>query len=96
MTLTKNVANAHRYDRIRCNAVMPGWMDTPGEDATQKLYHQASDDWLAKAEKQQPFGKLIKTDELAILISYILSPQAGVMTGSLVDYDQNVHGSYPE
>lgn len=96
MTLTKNVANAHRYDRIRCNAVMPGWMDTPGEDATQKLYHQASDDWLAKAEQLQPFGKLIKTDELAILISYILSPQAGVMTGSLVDYDQNVHGSYPE
>ncbi|TIQ14456.1 SDR family NAD(P)-dependent oxidoreductase, partial [Mesorhizobium sp.] len=26
MTLTKNVANAYRSNRIRCNAVLPGWM----------------------------------------------------------------------
>ena len=31
-TLTKNVANAYRCNRIRCNAVLPGWMDTEGED----------------------------------------------------------------
>ena len=64
----------------------------PGEDAIQKEVHGASPDWLARAEASQPFGKLAKPDELAFLISYMLSPQSGVMTGSLVDYDQNVAG----
>jgi hypothetical protein len=27
---------------------------------------------------------------------YMLSPESGVMTGSLVDYDQNVAGACPE
>lgn len=91
-TMTKNVANAYAKNRIRCNAVLPGWMDTPGEDAIQKQVHNAPDDWLAKAEASKPFGKLAKTDELAVLIAYLLSPHAGVMTGSLIDYDQNVVG----
>ncbi|TIU10836.1 MAG: short-chain dehydrogenase, partial [Mesorhizobium sp.] len=27
---------------------------------------------------------------------FMVSPQSGVMTGSLVDYDQNIAGSSPE
>ena len=95
-TLTKNVANAYRSNRIRSNAVLPGWMDTEGEDIVQKKWHGASDDWLAKAEAGQPMGQLVKPAQLARLISYMVSPQSGVMTGSLVDYDQNVAGTSPE
>lgn len=91
-TMTKNVAAAYRKDRIRCNAVSPGWMDTPGEHSIQKAVHNAPDDWLAKAEASMPFGKLAKPDELAVLIAYLVSPQSGVMTGSVIDYDQNVIG----
>jgi NAD(P)-dependent dehydrogenase (short-subunit alcohol dehydrogenase family) len=29
--LTKNVARAHRFDRIRANGVILGWVDTPAE-----------------------------------------------------------------
>ena len=96
MTLTKNVANAYRTNRIRCNAVLPGWMDTEGEDIVQKKWHGAADDWLEKAEAGQPMGQLVKPAQLARLISYMVSPQAGVMTGSLVDYDQNVAGAGAE
>ncbi|GLS36803.1 short-chain dehydrogenase [Mesorhizobium tianshanense] len=96
MTLTKNVANAYRGNRIRCNAVLPGWMDTEGEAIVQKKWHDAPDDWLEKAEAAQPMGQLVKPDQLARLISYMISPQSGVMTGSLVDYDQNIAGSSPE
>jgi len=39
-----------------------------------------------------PMGQLVKPDQLAILATYILSPHSGVMTGALVDYDQNVAG----
>jgi NAD(P)-dependent dehydrogenase (short-subunit alcohol dehydrogenase family) len=92
-TLTRNVAMAYRRKRIRCNAILPGWMDTPGEDAVQKKWHDADDDWLAKAEAAQPFGQLVKPAQLAVLAAYLLSPQSGVMTGALVDYDQNVIGA---
>jgi NAD(P)-dependent dehydrogenase (short-subunit alcohol dehydrogenase family) len=94
--LTKNVAQSYRAQRIRCNGVMAGWMDTPGEAAVQQKFHHASPDWLAKAEAARPMGQLAKPDELAGLIAYMLSPEAGVMTGALVDYDQWVPGAQPE
>jgi len=90
--LTKNVASSYRRNRIRCNAVLPGWMDTPGEALVQKNFHGAADDWLEKAEASQPMGQLVKPHQLAVLVSYMISPQSGVMTGSLVDYDQNIAG----
>jgi NAD(P)-dependent dehydrogenase (short-subunit alcohol dehydrogenase family) len=91
-TMTKNVASAYRARRIRCNAILPGWMDTPAEDEMQRKFHGASDDWLQKAEAAMPMGQLVKPDQLAILATYMLSPHSGVMTGALVDYDQNVAG----
>lgn len=94
--LTKNVANAYRFDRIRCNAVLPGWMDTEGEDLVQRKWHGAGDDWLEKAEAAQPMGQLVKPDQLAVLVAYMVSPKSGVMTGALVDYDQNIAGAYGE
>lgn len=94
--ITKNTAQAHRHDRIRCNAIACGWMDTPGEDATQKRYHYASDDWLEKAEAAQPFGQLIKPSEVAPLATYLLSVRSGVLTGAIIDCDQNIAGAYLE
>jgi NAD(P)-dependent dehydrogenase (short-subunit alcohol dehydrogenase family) len=95
-TLTKNVANAFAPKRIRCNGILTGWMDTPGETATQQKFHGVGEDWLAKAEAAQPMGQLVKPEQLAGLVAYMLSPESGVMTGALVDYDQNVAGAYAE
>ena len=96
ITLTKNVANAYASKRIRCNGILTGWMDTPGENAIQQNFHGLDKDWLAKAEKAQPMGQLVKPDQVAGLAAYLLSPESGVMTGALVDYDQRVSGAYPE
>jgi NAD(P)-dependent dehydrogenase (short-subunit alcohol dehydrogenase family) len=93
---TKNAAQALRRHRIRVNGINCGWMDTPGEDAIQRKYHGAGDDWLAKAEAAQPFGTLVKPAQVAHLAAYMLGPASGVMTGSIVDFDQNVAGAYPE
>jgi NAD(P)-dependent dehydrogenase (short-subunit alcohol dehydrogenase family) len=41
-------------------------------------------------------GQLVKPEEVAGLVAYMVSPESGVMTGALVDYDQNVAGAYPE
>lgn len=94
--VTKNAAQALRSHRIRVNAINCGWMDTPGEDETQRRWHGAGDDWLEKAEARQPFGMLVKPAHVAGLASYMLGPRSGVMTGAIVDFDQNVAGAYPE
>jgi NAD(P)-dependent dehydrogenase (short-subunit alcohol dehydrogenase family) len=94
--LTRNTANAFAARRIRCNGINVGWMDTPQEDEIQRRFHDRPEGWLKEVEAQQPMGQLVKPDQLAGLVAYMLSPESGVMTGALVDYDQNVAGKYPE
>ncbi len=94
--ITKNAANALRGDRIRVNGINCGWMDTPGEDQVQRRHHGATDGWLAEAEARQPFGMLVKPPHVAELAAYLLGSMSGVMTGSIIDFDQNVSGAYPE
>lgn len=93
-TLTKNVALSVRPHRIRVNGLNIGWMDTPGETAIQKRFHNATDDWLSKAEEQQPFGRLLKPAEVAEAVSFLLSDRSGLMTGSVIDFDQQIAGTF--
>ena len=93
VTLTRNVACAVRKHRIRVNGLNLGWMDSPAEHAVQKKFHGAADDWLQRAEKEQPFGRLIKPAEVAEVAAFLLSERSGLMTGSIIDFDQNVAGT---
>ena len=95
VTLTKNVAYAVAWDRIRVNVLSPGWMDTPGEDVIQRRFHSDGRDWLEDAEAAQPFGRLIKPDELAGAIAFLASDDSGMMTGAVLDFDQSVLGAGP-
>jgi NAD(P)-dependent dehydrogenase (short-subunit alcohol dehydrogenase family) len=94
VTLTKNVARSVLEHRIRVNGLNLGWMDSPAEHAIQKRFHGAGDDWLAKAEKEQPFGRLVKPAEVAEFAAFLLSEKSGLMTGSIIDFDQNVIGTH--
>jgi len=91
--LTRNVAFALMRDRIRVNLLNLGWMDTPGEDVTQRTYHGAGGDWLARASAAQPLGRLIDPVEAARTICFLLSEESGLMTGAVVDFDQSVLGA---
>ncbi len=94
--LTRNIAFSLLPHRIRVNGLDIGWMDTPGEHAIQKRYHDAPDDWLAKAEAGRPFGRLLKPAEVARAVAFLASAESGMMTGSIVDFDQTVHGCWDE
>jgi NAD(P)-dependent dehydrogenase (short-subunit alcohol dehydrogenase family) len=92
-TLTKNVAHAVRADRIRVNGVNMGWADTPNEHRV-KMTEGLPENWLEGAEASQPFGRLIKPEDIARICLFLLGPQSGLMTGAVIDYDQNVMGAY--
>lgn len=92
-TLTRNVAFSLMPDHIRVNGLNIGWMDTPGEHSIQAKYHDRDPAWLSEAEQQQPFGRLLKTDEVARAIAYLASEESGLMTGSVIDFDQQVRGA---
>ncbi|MFZ4159621.1 SDR family oxidoreductase [Streptomyces griseoincarnatus] len=92
MGLTRNAAHAHRWDRIRINGLNIGWTATEGEDATQRTFHGAGDDWREQAAARLPMGKLGRPDEIADFVVLLLSDRSGVVTGSVIDWDQNVLG----
>ena len=92
--LTCNAAHAHRRDRIRINGLNIGWTDTDGEDETQRRFHGAGDDWRERAAASLPMGKLGQPDEIADFVVFLLSDRSGVVTGSVIDWDQNVLGGF--
>ena len=93
--MTKNVAYAVMRYGIRVNALAVGWMDSPAEDFIQRTFHSDGEDWLEKAESEAPFGRLLKTDEVARGIAFLASDESGMMTGSVIDFDQSVRGAGP-
>ena len=90
--VTRNAAHAHRWDKIRINGLDIGWTATDGEAETQRKFHGAEDDWLEKASASVPMGKLGQVDEIAEFVVFLLSDRSGVVTGSVLDWDQNVYG----
>lgn len=93
-TMTRNLAHALLPYRIRVNGLNPGWMATPGENETQRRFHGATDDWLEEASATRPFGRLIDPQEAARAVVFLLSEESGLMTGAIVDYDQQIIGTY--
>jgi NAD(P)-dependent dehydrogenase (short-subunit alcohol dehydrogenase family) len=95
-TLTQNTAYALLRNRIRVNGLNLGWMASDGEDRIQRDYHGAADDWLARAGAAQPFGRLIDPQEAARAVAFLASDESGMMTGSMVNFDQSVWGAFDE
>jgi NAD(P)-dependent dehydrogenase (short-subunit alcohol dehydrogenase family) len=93
-TLTKNTANSLREFRIRVNGINLGWTDTPNEHVVQAA-QGSPDDWLEQGERNSPFGRLLKPDDVAHLCMYLLSDDSGILTGSNIDYSQRVMGNFP-
>lgn len=93
-TLTRNTAYAVLRNRIRVNALNIGWMSSEGEDQIQMKYHGGNPNWLAEAEARQPFGRLIDPAEVARAVAFLSSAESGLMTGSVVNYDQSIWGAY--
>ena len=93
-TLTRNTGFALLHNRIRVNQLNIGWMDSEGEDAIQRKYHGAGDGWVEEASKALPFGRLVDPEEVARAVAFLASDDSGLMTGSVINFDQSVWGAF--
>ena len=94
-TLTRNAGYQLKPDRIRVNGLNIGWTATEGEHAVQTDTGQPAE-WLAAADASRPLGRLLRPDDIAPMVTYLLSDAARMVTGSVIDFDQTVHGPYGE
>ncbi|GGW38759.1 short-chain dehydrogenase [Gemmobacter lanyuensis] len=93
-TLTANTAFSVMANRIRVNQLNVGWMASDHERALQA--ESGDPDWEAKAAAALPFGRLVDPAEAARAVNYLVSDDAGLMTGAIVNFDQSVWGAVSE
>jgi NAD(P)-dependent dehydrogenase (short-subunit alcohol dehydrogenase family) len=93
-TLTRNAGYQLTPDRIRVNGLNIGWTLTEGEHVVQTAEGRP-EDWQAAADAGRPLGRLLRPDEdIAPMVTYLLSDAAQMVTGSVIDFDQTVNGPY--
>ena len=90
--LTGNMASA--LLRSRVSQLNLGWMATEAEDHIQCDYHGVPADWPENAAAGQPNGRLIDPEEAAGAVAFLSCSELGLMTGSIVNYDQSVWGGF--
>jgi cyclopentanol dehydrogenase len=79
---TKVTASQHAKDRIRCNSVHPGPVDT------DMLHSAMPDPEVLKARMQRvPLGRMGRVDEIVTLVLYLASDDSAWVTGSEIVID---------
>ena len=92
-TLTRNSGYALMRNRIRVNQLDIGWMNS---DHERKLQAEESGDpnFIDSQAATMPFGRLLEPAEVARAVLWMASDDSGMMTGSVIQFDQSVWGGY--
>lgn len=82
MAMTMSVAKDYIHENIRCNSVSPARVHTPFVDGFLKNnYPGKEQEMFEKLSKTQPIGRMAKPEEIASLVLYLCSNEAGFITG---------------
>ena len=84
--LTRAVAVDHGAEGVRCNAVAPGWIDTPlNVDFIESLPDPGS--FHERIGTVHPVGRTGTPEEVAALIAWLASDEAAFVTGQIYTID---------
>jgi dihydroanticapsin dehydrogenase len=83
---TRGIALDYAKTGIRCNAICPGWVDTPINHAHAKMLG-GLDHVYKTIDSFQPIGRPGTSREIANLVLFLASDEASFMTGSIVSAD---------
>jgi 2-keto-3-deoxy-L-fuconate dehydrogenase len=87
VAMTKQLAIDYA-GRLRVNCVCPGTVDTPFVEAYLEKFHRHEKDAVREQLKaRHPMGRLARPEEIAQMILYLCSPEAGFVTGSALTID---------
>jgi len=90
VNLTRQLAVDYGPDRIRVNAVCPGYIDTDmggGRARLEPALREAAKMRREANAARQPLGRQAQADEVARVIVFLASDAASFMTGSVVTVD---------
>jgi NAD(P)-dependent dehydrogenase (short-subunit alcohol dehydrogenase family) len=80
--MTKTHAAELASKKIRVNAVNMGWTCTANEDALQRSRNA---DWLEEADASVPLGRILRPQDVACTVVFLLSSASNMMTGSVLE-----------
>ncbi|MEJ0014542.1 MAG: SDR family NAD(P)-dependent oxidoreductase [Actinomycetota bacterium] len=83
---TRGIALDYAKQGIRCNAICPGWVDTPINHAHAKMLG-GLDHVYETIDSFQPIGRPGTPREIANLVLFLASDESSFMTGSIVSAD---------
>jgi NAD(P)-dependent dehydrogenase (short-subunit alcohol dehydrogenase family) len=83
LSMTLSVARDYLDQNIRCNCISPGRVHTPFvDDFLRKNYPGREEEMFEKLSKAQPIGRMGTPAEMAYLVLYLCSDEAGFVTGN--------------
>jgi len=93
VSMTKTNAFELRPHGIRVNAINMGWCLTDKEMQGQNSWK--GEDWLVKAEKEHPMGRLMRPVDVAGTVGHLLSDATTMLTGAIIDFaPEQITGAY--
>ena len=87
LAMTRQLAVEYAKE-LRVNAICPGTVETPFVEGYLDKYHAHEKEKIREELKaRQPMGRLGQPTEVASMVRYLSSPEAGFISGSLFTLD---------
>jgi NAD(P)-dependent dehydrogenase (short-subunit alcohol dehydrogenase family) len=83
--LTRSIALDYAAQKIRANAICPGFIETDRSLKFSALYR--GDDWQTKKLGDIPLGRFGQPEEVASLAAFLASDEAAYITGAVIPID---------
>lgn len=94
-TVTRHAGFALMRNRIHVNQLDIGWMNSDHERALV-LSETGDPTFIDRKAAEKPFGRILDPKEVAKAVLWMASDDSGMMTGSVIPFDQSVYGGFDD